>query len=511
MSTATPTFDLVIAANRLPVDRVVGPDGEATWRRSPGGLVTAMESVMRGREGAAWVGWAGEPGEAPEPFEQDNMYLAPVPLSEDEVSRYYEGFSNDTLWPIYHDVIVPATFHRGWWNTYRDVNRRFAEAVAKVVSPGGTVWVHDYQLQLVPAMVRELRPDVRIGWFNHIPFPPVELFAQLPWRRALVEGLLGADFLGFQRTADAENFLRACRRMLGMTTKGDTVVFTPHGSGAQERTVRASAIPISVDFRGLDQLARTPEVIARSKEIRESLGNPRVLMLGVDRLDYTKGIRHRLKAYEELLHDKEISPPDTVLVQVATPSRERVEAYRQLRQEVEATVGRMNGEYSDIGSPAVQYLHHGYGREEMAALFLAADVMLVTPLRDGMNLVAKEYVACRTDLGGALVLSEFAGAWHELHQSFVCNPHDIAGLKQTIMYAINTPEPERRRRMKALRRRVADHDVQRWAERYLEALEMAPRKPQRQRLQQDQAEQTGNSEDRANRAVADLASEAGRQ
>ena len=271
-----------------------------------------------------------------------------------------------------------------------------------------------------------------------------------------------------------------------------------------------SAIPISVDFRGLDQLARTPEVIARAKEIRESLGNPRVLMLGVDRLDYTKGIRHRLKAYEELLHDKEISPPDTVLVQVATPSRERVEAYRQLRQEVEATVGRMNGEYSDIGSPAVQYLHHGYGREEMAALFLAADVMLVTPLRDGMNLVAKEYVACRTDLGGALVLSEFAGAWHELHQSFVCNPHDIAGLKQTIMYAINTPEPERRRRMKALRRRVADHDVQRWAERYLEALAVAPRKPQRQRLQQDQAEQTGRSEDRANRAVADLASEADR-
>jgi trehalose 6-phosphate synthase len=506
VSTPSPRFDLVIAANRLPVDRVVGPDGESAWRRSPGGLVTAMESVMRGREGA-WVGWAGEPGDAPEPFEQDNMYLAPVPLSEGEVSRYYEGFSNDTLWPIYHDVIVPATFHRAWWNTYRDVNRRFAEAVAKVVSPGGTVWVHDYQLQLVPAMVRELRPDVRIGWFNHIPFPPVELFAQLPWRRAVVEGLLGADFLGFQRTADAENFLRACRRLLGMTTKGDTVVFTPHGSGAEERTVRASAIPISVDFRGLDQLARDPEVIARSREIRESLGNPRVLMLGVDRLDYTKGIRHRLKAYEELLHDKEIAPPDTVLVQVATPSRERVEAYRQLRQEVETTVGRMNGEYSDIGSPAVQYLHHGYGREEMAALFLAADVMLVTPLRDGMNLVAKEYVACRTDLGGALVLSEFAGAWHELHQSFVCNPHDIAGLKQTIMYAINTPAPERRRRMKALRRRVADHDVQRWAERYLEALAIAPRKPQRQQRQQEQAEQAGARQDLANRAVADLASE----
>ncbi|HEY6796638.1 MAG TPA: trehalose-6-phosphate synthase, partial [Kineosporiaceae bacterium] len=201
------TFDLVIAANRLPVDRVVDPDGSVSWRTSPGGLVTAMESVMRGRDGA-WVGWAGEPGDAPEPFHEDGMFLQPVGLSAHEVREYYEGFSNDTLWPIYHDVIVPAKFHRAWWNCYRSVNRRFAESVAEVAAPGATVWVHDYQLQLVPAMVRELRPDVRIGWFNHIPVPPVELFAQLPWRRALVEGLLGADFLGFQRTSDAENFLR---------------------------------------------------------------------------------------------------------------------------------------------------------------------------------------------------------------------------------------------------------------------------------------------------------------
>jgi len=246
-------------------------------------------------------------------------------------------------------------------------------------------------------MVRALRPDVRIGWFNHIPFPPVELFAQLPWRRALVEGLLGADFLGFQRTADAENFLRSCRRLLGMATKSDTVTFTPPGgSSTEQRTVRASAIPISVDFHGLEALARTPAVVARAAEIRASLGSPEVLMLGVDRLDYTKGIRHRLKAYEELLHDKSIAPPDVTLMQVATPSRERVDSYRHLREEVEGTVGRINGEYSDIGSPAVYYLHHSYPRNEMAAMFLAADVMVVTPLRDGMNLVAKEYVACRT-------------------------------------------------------------------------------------------------------------------
>lgn len=476
MSGSTQTFDLVVAANRLPVDRVVSDDGTVEWRRSPGGLVTAMESVMKRREGA-WVGWAGEAGDAPEPFVQDGMYLRPVPLSEKEVAQYYEGFSNDTLWPIYHDVIVPASFHRYWWVAYERVNRRFAEAVCEVAAEGATVWVHDYQLQLVPAMVREMRPDVRIGWFNHIPFPPVELFAQLPWRKRLVEGLLGADFLGFQRVDDAHNFLRACRRLLGLTTKGDTVRTASTDGGT--RVVRASAIPISVDFNGLQDLARTPEVIQRAKEIRASLGNPETLLLGVDRLDYTKGLRHRLKAYAELLEDGAVAPPDQVFVQVATPSRERVEAYRELRQEIEAEVGRVNGEFGDIGSAAVHYLHHSYPRDEMVAMFLAADVLLVTPLRDGMNLVAKEYVSCRHDGGGALVLSEFTGAWHELHQAYVCNPHDIAGLKQTIMTAMTAPEAERRRRMRAMRRRVADHDVQRWASRFLEALASAPARPNR--------------------------------
>jgi trehalose 6-phosphate synthase len=477
VSAAGPVFDLVVAANRLPVDFVMDSGGERSWHRSPGGLVAAMESAMADRD-AAWVGWAGEAGVAPQPFYQDRLFICPVGLSSAEVEEYYEGFSNETLWPIYHDVIVQATFHRQWWRTYRRVNHRFAQAVADVAAPGATVWVHDYQLQLVPEMVRALRPDLRIGWFNHIPFPPVELFAQLPWRRALVEGLLGADFLGFQRTADAENFLRACRRLLGIATKGDTVTFEP-SSGTEPRLVRAGAIPISVNFQGLSALAGTPEVIARAAEIRVSLGSPEILMLGVDRLDYTKGIRHRLKAYEELLRDKALAPPRVTLMQVAMPTRERVDAYRVLRAEVERTVGRINGEYEILGSTPMHYLRHSYPREEMAAMFLAADIMLVTPLRDGMNLVAKEYVSCRNDLGGALVLSEFTGAWHELHQAFICNPHDIEGVKQTIMRAINATEEERRRRMRAMRRRVAGHDVQRWASRYLEALACAPSRPPR--------------------------------
>ena len=468
------TYDLVIAANRLPVDRVVGPDGSSEWHRSPGGLVTAMESVMRGREGA-WVGWAGEAGEAPAPFAEAGMWLHPVPLSEDELQTYYEGFSNDTLWPIYHDVIVPAHFHREWWQDYQRVNERFAEAVCEVAAPGARVWIHDYQLQLVPALVRRLRPDLRIGWFNHIPFPPVELFAQLPWRSQIIEGLLGADYLGFQRSADAANFVRAARQLDGRSTRGETVTTTdPDG---RERVVRASSVPISIDYAGLEQLARSPEVLARAEQIRTSLGDPEIVMLGVDRLDYTKGIRHRLKAYEELLSEGAFRPPEVTFVQVATPSRERVEAYKRLRTEVETTVGRINGTYGTLGSPAVHYLHQSYPREEMAALFQVADVMLVTPLRDGMNLVAKEYVTCRHDLGGALVLSEFTGAWHELHQSFVCNPHDIEGLKQTMLRAIETDPKDRRRLMRASRRRVSEHNVQRWADRFLDNLASAPERP----------------------------------
>jgi trehalose 6-phosphate synthase len=506
VTVAGPTFDLVVAANRLPVERVLDAGGRGTWQRSPGGLVTALESVMTGRN-AAWVGWAGVPGPASEPFHQGDLYLHPVSLSTAEIAEYYEGFSNETLWPIYHDVIVPASFHRNWWNTYRTVNHRFAKAIAQVAAPGATVWVHDYQLQLVPAMLRAIRPDVRIGWFDHIPFPPVELFAQLPWRRALVEGLLGADFLGFQRTADAENFLRVCRRLLGMSTKGDTVTFTPPGDDPARRTVRASAIPISVDFSGLTTLARTPAVLARAAEIRACLGDPEILLLGVDRLDYTKGIRQRLKAYEELLRDKAVSPPTVTLMQVALPSRERVEAYRLLREEVERTVGRINGEYSVLGSPAVHYLHQFCHRAEMVAMFVAADIMLVTPLRDGMNLIAKEYVTCRNDLGGALVLSEFTGAWQELHQAFICNPHDIEGVKQTIMRAITAPEDERRRRMKAMRKRVADHDVQRWASLYLDSLASAPLRPHRRTRASEEELRDVERANRANRTASDNASE----
>jgi len=462
-------YDFVIVANRLPVDRVTEPDGSSRWRRSPGGLVTALEPVMHKTDGA-WVGWSGTAGEPAEPFDEADVRLVAVGLGEDEVRDYYEGFSNASLWPLYHDVIAPPEFHRAWWDAYVRVNRRFAEAAARQAGEGAVVWVQDYQLQLVPGMLRERRPDLRIGFFNHIPFPGYEIYAQLPWRRQIIQGLLGADLIGFQRLGDASNFLRACRRAAGLTTRGSTVRIT---EGGADRQVRVGTFPISIDSAGFERLARQPAARARAAEIREALGNPRALLLGVDRLDYTKGILHRLKAYGELLSDGRLSSPEAKLVLVASPSRERVEQYQALRDEVEVTVGRINGEFGEVGSAPVHYLHQSYPPEEMAALFLAADVMLVTSLRDGMNLVAKEYVACRYDETGALVLSEFTGAADELTSAFLVNPHDIAGMKDAIMRASQINPAEARRRMRALRRRVMEYDITRWADNFLTHLDRA--------------------------------------
>jgi trehalose 6-phosphate synthase len=459
--------DFVVVANRLPVDRIEGPDGEEEWRTSPGGLVAALEPMMRSAHGA-WVGWPGQADLELAPFEIGGIDLIPVTLSAQEVAEYYEGFSNDTIWPLYHDVIAPPQYHREWWDAYVTVNRRFAEAAASAVSENGTVWVHDYQLQLVPQFVRELRPDVTIGYFHHIPFPAHGLYAQLPWRDQVLRGLLGADVIGFQRAQDATYFLTAVRRRLRYEVKG-SAVSVPSAPG-ETRTAVAKAFPISIDTTPYLELAARPDVQARAAEIRESLGNPARIFLGVDRLDYTKGIRHRIKAYGELLAEGRLHVEDVTLVQVASPSRERVDAYVHLRDEIELAVSRINGDTDTMGHTAIRYLHQGYPREEMVALYLAADVMLVTALRDGMNLVAKEYIATRADNRGVLVLSEFTGAADELRQAVRVNPHDIEGLKDAIMQAVEMTPREQGRRMRALRRRVLENDVNAWSSSFLRAL-----------------------------------------
>ncbi|MFL6174097.1 MAG: trehalose-6-phosphate synthase [Marmoricola sp.] len=462
-SSAAPRADVVIVANRLPVDRVVDADGTTTWRRSPGGLVSALAPVMTAQDGA-WIGWPGDVSAADEelaPFEHEGMTLVPVPISATEYEEYYEGFSNATLWPLYHDLVAKPEFHREWWDSYIDVNQRFAGAAAEIAAEGAVVWIQDYQLQLVPALLRDLRPDLRIGFFLHIPFPPAELFSQLPWRRQLLEGLLGADLVGFQLSGAAQNFIRLVRQRVGHKTHRDSV-YLPDG-----RIVTAKAFPISIDAEKFEELARSEPVQKRAAQIRDDLGNPRRIFLGIDRLDYTKGIYARLRAFSELIHDGHFTVEDATFVQVASPSRERVDQYRILRDDIDRLVGHINGDLGRLGRPAISYLNASFPQEEMAALYVASDIMVVTPFRDGMNLVAKEYVACRYSDDGALVLSEFAGAADELRQAYLVNPYDINGMKAQMLEAYRAEDKELTRRMKAMRRTVAENDVDNWATNFL--------------------------------------------
>jgi trehalose 6-phosphate synthase len=470
-ATSGAPMDFVVVANRLPVDLERRPDGTQRWKSSPGGLVSALEPFLRSRRGG-WVGWPGLPDAEVEPITRADMMLYPVKLSTTELTDYYEGFCNATLWPLYHDVVVPPAFHRHWWNSYVTVNERFAAATAKIAGQRATVWVQDYQLQLVPRMLRELRPDLRIGFFLHIPFPPVELFRQLPWRSELIRGPLGADLVGFHLPGGAQNFLFLARQLTGWpATRSAVGVRTRLGEvDLGDRTVRVGAFPISIDSVAFDKLARSKSIRQRAAQIREELGNPSTIVLGVDRLDYTKGIDVRLRALRELYAQRRISAAEVVMVQLATPSRERVEHYQRMRQDIEQAVSWINGEFGRVGHPAVHYLHQSIPREELIAFYVAADVMLVTPLRDGMNLVAKEYVACQHDANGALVLSEFAGAAAELTSAFLVNPHDLDGIKNAIERAITLPAEEARSRMRALRRQVMTHDVQRWARSFLTTL-----------------------------------------
>jgi trehalose 6-phosphate synthase len=458
---------LVVAANRLPVMR--SPDGG--WVPSPGGLVRALLPMLRDA-GGAWVGWTGVVDDDAEPFTLDDVELVPVKLSPAEHDDYYEGFSNDSLWPLYHDAVRESTFKSQQWESYVAVNERFADRLAEVAPQGAVIWVHDYHLQLVPAMIRERRPDATIGFFLHIPFPPWELFARLPWRNEIIEGLLGADLVGFQRLMGAENFGSIAQRLgLAEPVTGEVRVAAPNEPAAIEtadgRLVKIGAFPISIDVAEFNDVAAERNVRRASAALRSRLGNPEVVLLGVDRLDYTKGIGARMRAFRSLLDDGTLDADRCVMIQVATPTREAVEHYQDERHEIERLVGELNGRHSRIGQPVLHYLYRSLPLEDLVALYLVGDVMLVTPLRDGMNLVAKEYVASRRDVNGVLVLSEFAGAADQLTDAVLVNPHDEDAMRAAIVHAVEMNHTERTRRMAALRHAVARSDVRGWADRFL--------------------------------------------
>ena len=455
--------NLVIVANRLPVR--YSPSGDAgEWLTSPGGLVSALTAVLRESEGL-WIGWAGTAGHEPPPTDYEGIPLRAVEMNVEEYENFYLGFSNATLWPLYHDAIRYPEFHRQWWHAYEEVNRRYAAAAAEAAAEGAMVWVHDYQLQLVPGMLRALRPDLRIGFFLHIPFPATELFTQMPWRRQILEGILGADLIGFQVHSAALNFSRVARRLTSAQSHGMPLQLVYEG-----RSVGVGAFPISVDSARIVETAAEPAIRSRAKEIRAELGDPELVLLGVDRLDYTKGIRQRIKAVSELHADGYFVAGRDVMVQIAVPSRESDPHYDEARKELEQSVSEANGDQGQVGRPIIHYLHQNVDFDELVALYLAADIMLVTPFRDGMNLVAKEYVMSRTDLSGRLVLSEFAGAAIELRDAFLVNPHDLEHVKEAIRTAKEVSEKEARSRMARMRRRILRRTVYDWANSFLAAL-----------------------------------------
>jgi trehalose 6-phosphate synthase/phosphatase len=458
---------VLIVSNRLPAMLRVR-DGQARLLPAAGGLATALGSV-HGEGRHIWIGSIGDisrltPDQAADLHDRLGAErLRDVELSAEQVRAYYEDFSNGVLWPLFHYMPDRIPLDSRGWQTYCDVNVRFAEVVADEYRSGDAIWVHDYQLLLLPGLLRERLPDAQIGFFLHIPFPSYEVFRMLPWRQDLLRGLLGADLIGFHTRDYADYFARATRQILGCE-------IGRHHVRVDGRQVRLQAYPLGIDADAYAALAADPKVQFERTRIRDGAGD-RQLILGVDRLDYTKGIPRRLLAFERLL-DRQPELRDRVrLIQLAVPSRASVESYRAFRRQIEELVGRINGRFATAAAVPVHYLYRAISPQELVGLYCAADVMAVTPLRDGMNLVAKEFVAARADEDGVLILSEFAGAAEELTQAVRVNPYDLDGMTQAMLTALTMPAEERRTRMRAMRHHVMSHTVQQWAATFLQELE----------------------------------------
>jgi trehalose 6-phosphate synthase/phosphatase len=455
---------VIVVSNRLPVTIDVEANA-IDVRPSSGGLAAALRSV-HARGDSLWLGWPGErPRMGARQQRELDLILAglramPVHLSRDEVRGFYERIANGVLWPLLHYLADPLPTTIEGWEVYRAVNEKFARRVAELVEPTDLVWVHDFHLALVPKMLRELVPDARIGFFLHVPFPPPELFAIFPPRAEFIEGLLGADVVGFHTSSDVRAFTGAARQILRLDARYD-------GVSVEGRAVAFGAFPIGIDAQHWSELGSDDAVLRRAEEIREGAAH---VFVGIDRLDYTKGILRRMLAFERLLESHQELRGLVRYIQVTVPSRERVEAFDGLRRRIDEAGGRVNSRFTTPTSVPIHRIHNSLSEEEVAALYRAADVMLVTPLRDGMNLVAKEFVASRNDGDGVLILSEFAGAGSELGEALHINPFDVDGVAETMHRALTLSADERRTRMAGLRSRIFANTVEAWADRYLAAL-----------------------------------------
>jgi trehalose 6-phosphate synthase/phosphatase len=470
---------LVIVSNRLPI--VLHQKADGRWRVRPGsgGLVTAMAPVLKNR-GGVWIGWPGT--EEKQGMELDGLLrdvvkdsgytFKPVPLSAEELDGYYYGFANEILWPLFHDLQTRCNFNPAYWGVYRKVNRKFAEVIFRNAGENDHIWVHDYQLISVGRELRALGSVAEIGFFLHIPFPPLDLFLKLPWRYQILEALIAYDLVGFQTQRDKRNFTQCLRAMFKrVSVRGKGRVVTAE---VDRREVRIGSFPISIDFDEFAGKAASAAVCQRAAEIKTNLGadsSRRLLLLGVDRLDYTKGIPERLAAFCNALERFSQLREKISLVQIVVPSRVNIPKYRDLKLEIDRMISNINGKYAQTHWVPIHYIFRSVDRTELVSLYRAADIALITPLKDGMNLVAKEYCACNVTEDGVLIMSEFAGASSQLHpEAILVNPYDVEEVAESIAAACDMPLSERRRRMKALRRKIQKSDIYRWVDAFMGAV-----------------------------------------
>lgn len=454
----------IILSNRLPV-KITEQNGEYILRSSEGGLATGLGSVYK-QGNNVWIGWPG----IDIPEERHNevkkllapLNLIPVFLTTDEINLYYEGFSNEILWPVFHYLTTYANFEQHYWDAYKSVNEKFKNAAIETVNDGDTIWIHDYQLLLLPCLIRKEKPLVTIGFFQHIPFPSYEIFRLIPWREELISGMLGADLLGFHTFDDVRHFLSAASR-LSTSKLSDNVIIH------KDRQVVVEAFPMGIDANKFESLTKHTKVAKHSASFKASQKDLKI-MLTIDRLDYSKGITQRLQAIELLLQLHPEYKEKIALYMVVVPSRDTVPKYKELRDQIDQLVGNINARFRTMDWVPIHYFYRSFSVEFLSALYSTADICLVTPMRDGMNLVSKEYVASRTNNDGVLVLSEMAGASKELNDALIVNPNNIGETMRAIVRAIEMPMEEQITRMTGMRHIVKKFNINLWVKNFMDKL-----------------------------------------
>jgi trehalose 6-phosphate synthase/phosphatase len=454
----------IIISNRLPV-KIEKENNELVYKASEGGLATGLNSVFK-QGNNLWVGW---PGLAIEKAREEEVntnlikqHMKPVFLSTEEIEDFYEGFSNETLWPNFHYFNQYTVYKEELWVAYQRVNQKFAEIVSEELEEDDTVWIHDYQLLLLPQLIREISPHATIGFFLHIPFPSYESFRLLPWRRELLNGMLGADFLGFHTYDDMRHFLSSVNRLAGLGNSNGTIK-------VKNRIIKADALPMGIDYEKYAASAEDPETLAREARYRESLGTVK-LILSIDRLDYSKGIPQRLRAFELFLSKYPDFKEKVSLFMVVVPSRDSVSKYKQLKEEIDLLVGRINGQFSKLNWTPIHYFYRSFPLPALSAFYRISDVALVSPMRDGMNLVCKEYVASRLDKKGVLILSEMAGASKELSDAIIVNPNDIHQLVEAMHKALTMPEALQIENMTSMQQSLKRYNIHAWVKLFMDEL-----------------------------------------